>query len=106
MLNDQVFTTKEAAQYLKINSQVMERYLRQGELPARKVGRKWRISRLALDLWLAPTLASLLPRISIWQGVFSIGDKIGRQIEFNDEEILKSVRKLRKERGILIKSSS
>ena len=106
MLNNQIFTTKEAAEYLKINPQVMEKYLRRGDLPAKKVGKQWRISKLALDLWLAPTLASLLPRISIWQDVFSIGDQIGRQVELNDEDILKSVRKLRKERGILIKSSS
>ena len=104
--NNQILTVKEAAEYLKINPQVMERYLRRGEVPARKVGKQWRISKLALDLWLAPSLANFLPRLSNWQDIFSIGNAIGKEVDLSDDDILKSVRKLRKDRGIFLKSRS
>ena len=106
MLNTQVFTTKEAAEYLKINKQVLEKYLRQGDVPARRVGRQWRISKLALDLWLAPSLASILPRLSVWQEAFSLGDTIGKRVSLSDEKILETVKSLRKERGIKLASRS
>ena len=106
MLNTQIFTTKEAAGYLKINKQVLERYLREGEVPAKRVGRQWRISKLALDLWLAPSLASLLPRVLLWQEAFSIGDRIGEKVKLSDEKILETVKSLRKRRGIKTKGSS
>jgi excisionase family DNA binding protein len=106
MLFDEVLTTQEAARYLKINRQVLEKYLRQGEIPAKKVGRQWRINKLALDLWLAPSLASVLPRLLLWQGIFALGDKIGEQVSLSDEQILKTIKDLRKESGILLKRSS
>lgn len=97
---DQVLTTKEAAEYLKINPQVMERFLRQKKVPGRKVGNQWRISKLALDLWLAPSLASTLPAISQWQSLFYQGDQINRQLQLSDQEIQAQVDQLRKDKGL------
>jgi len=106
MLNTQVLTTQEAAEYLKINPQVFEKYLRQGRVPAKKVGRQWRISKLALDLWLAPSLAQVLPQLSTWQQIFFLGDQIGQQTSLSDEQVLETVQRLRQKRGFNPKSRS
>lgn len=106
MLNNQVFTTKEAAQYLRINKQVLERYLREGIVPARKLGRQWRVSKLALDLWIAPSLGQVLPRMFLWQEIFNLGDQISKKVSLTDEKILYTLSKIRKERGITLKSRS
>lgn len=100
MLDNQIFTTKEAAKYLKVNPQVMERYLREGVVPARKLGRQWRISKLALDLWLSPSLAQALPRLTTWNKIFALGDIVGDEIKLSEEEILKLVKKSRSQRGL------
>lgn len=106
MLNSQIFTTREAAEYLKVNPQVMEKYLREGKVPGKKVGKQWRVSQLALDFWLAPSLATALPRFFLWQEVFALGDKIGKEVNVSDEKILKTVKSLRKKRGLIFKSRS
>lgn len=106
MLNTQVLTTKEAAEYLKINDQVLEKYLREGVVPARKVGRQWRISKLALDLWLAPSLAKILPRQLLWDEIFSIGDKIGSKVKISENKTLQEIKNLRRKSGISLKSRS
>lgn len=106
MLNTQVLTTKEAAEYLKINDQVLEKYLREGIVPAKKVGRQWRISRLALDLWLAPSLAKILPRQLLWDEIFSIGDKIGSKVNMSKKETLREIKNLRRKSGISLKNRS
>lgn len=96
--NTPVLTANEAASYLKVHPQVLEKYLRQGAVPARKVGRQWRISKFALDLWLAPELSALLPRVSAWNEIFSLGDTIGAELRFTDETIKQSVMRLRRPR--------
>lgn len=106
MFINQILTTKETASYLRINPQVLEKYLRGGAIPARKVGRQWRISKLALDLWLAPSLAEILPRLFLWQEIFSAGDKIGERVTLSDEKILRMVKTLRNKRDFIIKSRS
>lgn len=105
MLNTQILTTKEAAEYLKINDQIFEKYLRQGKIPARKVGRQWRISKLALDLWLAPSLIKILPRQLLWEEIFALGDEIGKTNKISEEEVLTRVKNLRKKIGVSLKSS-
>jgi len=106
MLNNQILTSFEAAEYLKINPQVVEKYFRQGLIPARKVGRQWRISKLALDFWLAPSLAAILPRTFLWQEIFSLGDKIAAETPISEEKILKTIKDIRKKRGFTLKSRS
>ena len=45
-------TPEEAAAYLRVNAQTMYRLLRSGQLPGVKVGRQWRIRRVALEQYL------------------------------------------------------
>lgn len=96
MLNTTVLTPKEAASYLKLNPQILEKYLRRGVLPARKVGRQWRLSKLALDLWLAPELSTIFPRLMLWSQIFSLGDEIGKNSPLTDESILQTIKGIRK----------
>ena len=48
-----VLTTKDAATLLKVSTKTVLRLIQRGQLPARKVGRVWRLSPRALDAWLA-----------------------------------------------------
>ncbi|MDF9409743.1 helix-turn-helix domain-containing protein [Pelotomaculum isophthalicicum JI] len=43
---------EEAAEFLRISQTTLKKLLREGEIPARKVGREWRLSRQALLKWL------------------------------------------------------
>jgi len=88
MLNNQVMTTKEAAEYLKINQQVLRRYLRKGEVPARKVGGQWRLNKLALDLWLAPSLEDTLVKVLDWKRIFALGDELGEKVDLPEDKII------------------
>lgn len=98
MLNTSVLTPNEAAEYLKINPQVLEKYLRAGDIPARKIGRQWRINKLALDLWLAPEISQIFSKLLTWNNAFALGDLIGRETSLSDEEILRTVKTLRHDR--------
>ena len=106
MLNNQVFTPREAADYLKINPRVLEAYLRKDVIPARKVGRQWRISKLALDFWLAPSLLMMLPRLAAWQEIFAAGDTLTKNKTVSEDQIIKTVEEIRKKRGIAISNRS
>lgn len=106
MLNNQVLTSKEAANYLKINPRVFEQYLRQDVIPARKVGRQWRLSKLALDLWLAPSLLTAWPKLTAWQEIFTLGDELAGGKVISDQEILKTVKNIRNKRGLAVKNRS
>ena len=46
-------TTEETAQALRVSVRTVRDLVARGELPARMVGNKWRISPKALDEWLA-----------------------------------------------------
>jgi excisionase family DNA binding protein len=98
MLNTQVLTPNEAAEYLKVNPQVLEKYLRAGDIPARKIGRQWRINKLALDLWLAPEMTVIFSKLLAWNNAFALGDQIGREILLSDEDILRTVKAIRHDR--------
>lgn len=45
---NEILTVKEAAALLKTSRQQIRRMIQNGELPAIKVGREWRISKNAL----------------------------------------------------------
>jgi excisionase family DNA binding protein len=44
-------TTEEVLGYLNITPRTIYRLIRNGELPAIRVGRQWRFRRADLDLW-------------------------------------------------------
>ena len=47
-----VFNLREAAAYLGISVPTMAALLRSGEIPCRRAGQLWLISKTALDTWL------------------------------------------------------
>lgn len=44
---------EQIAAELGVHLQTVQRYFRDGSLPGRKVGHRWRTTRSALDAWLA-----------------------------------------------------
>ena len=50
--NAAVFNLKEAATYLGISVPTLAVLLRSGEIPYRRAGQRWLISKTALDTWL------------------------------------------------------
>jgi excisionase family DNA binding protein len=51
--SDDVLTTAQLADLLKVDEATVQKLARGGELPGRKVGRDWRFSRAAILDWLA-----------------------------------------------------
>ena len=47
-----MMTIAEVAKYLKLHELTVRRLAREGELPAFKVGRQWRIKRDLLEAWI------------------------------------------------------
>lgn len=47
-----VLTVEEASRFLKISKEALYQYVRNGILPARKIGKQWRLSRKLLMQWL------------------------------------------------------
>jgi excisionase family DNA binding protein len=47
-----MMTIAEVALYLKLHELTVRRLAREGELPAFKVGRQWRIKRELLESWI------------------------------------------------------
>ena len=50
--NQSVMTTDEAVQYLKISRKTLLKLVKNGELPARKVGKNYRYLRSEIDKFL------------------------------------------------------
>ena len=48
-----MLTIAEVAKYLKLHELTVRRLAREGELPAFKVGRQWRIKSNLLESWIA-----------------------------------------------------
>ena len=49
---DPIMTIDEVAEYLDLHPLTVRRLARDGEIPAFKVGRQWRIKRELLDRWI------------------------------------------------------
>ena len=47
-----MMTIAEVAKYLKLHELTVRRLAREGELPAFKVGRQWRVKRDLLESWI------------------------------------------------------
>ncbi len=54
-----VWTSDEAAQYLRINPRTLTRMARRGEIPSIQIGRLWRFRRTDLDDWLTSKVNSV-----------------------------------------------
>jgi len=51
-INDEVLTILECSNYLKIAESTINLLARDGKIPCQKIGRNWRFSTQALDVWL------------------------------------------------------
>ena len=49
---EQLLTTQEIAEKLKLNVEVVRRKLRSGEIPATKMGRLWRVKDMELQRYI------------------------------------------------------
>jgi excisionase family DNA binding protein len=47
-----IMTSEEAAQYLRVGIVTLKKKAREGTIPASKIGRAWRFQRKDLDRWL------------------------------------------------------
>ena len=53
IMQSDIMTSKEVADYLRLNEKTVSRLAQTGELPALKIGRQWRFNRTAITAWLA-----------------------------------------------------
>jgi len=51
-MEENIFTLKETAQYLKISNSTIYKLIFEENLPATKVANKWRIKKSKLDKWI------------------------------------------------------
>jgi excisionase family DNA binding protein len=51
----EIYTPEQAADYLQVDKETIYRYIRQGKLVASKLGRKYRIPKNSIDLFLWAT---------------------------------------------------
>jgi excisionase family DNA binding protein len=49
---ENLMTIEETAAYLRVGKKTIYRLLKQGEIPATKVGRQWRFNKASIDKWL------------------------------------------------------
>ena len=50
--DDTMLTLKEVAECVKVNERTVYRWVVNGELPAYKLGKIWRVKPSELDLWI------------------------------------------------------
>ncbi len=49
---DEILSAKEAARYLRIALPTFYRYIREEQIPATKIGGRWKFKRSLLESWL------------------------------------------------------
>jgi len=57
---NETLTPKEAGQYLKLHLRTIYHLAREGKIPGRKIGRRWRFKKDTLDEWLSNRKTTLL----------------------------------------------
>jgi len=60
-VSKEVMKPREAAEYLEISKVTLYKLLNSGEIPAKKIGKQWRISKAVLDRFLAGGKEKLSP---------------------------------------------
>ncbi len=51
--DDNILTLQELATYLKIPESTLYKIVREGGVPAQKIGKHWRFNKKAIDSWIA-----------------------------------------------------
>lgn len=52
MLPETLLNVQEVAEFLRVNATTVYTWARQGQLPAIKIGRRWRFRQSDLEMWL------------------------------------------------------
>ncbi|MFC1930692.1 helix-turn-helix domain-containing protein [Chloroflexota bacterium] len=50
--NGLIFTVEDLSNYLRIPKSTIYKLVREGKIPAQKIGRHWRFRKEAIDRWL------------------------------------------------------
>jgi excisionase family DNA binding protein len=90
-----MMTTQEAADYLRLGPDTLKRKARAGEVPAAKTGRKWLFRKAELDAWLAR--GGVLPERLVNQWLIESSEEILRNTR--DDEWL-STEQVKAELGL------
>jgi len=61
----ELMTLKEVASYLRVTEKTIYRLLRQGKIPAAKVGHQWRFNRASIGEWLQRSSVAASARILV-----------------------------------------
>ena len=61
----QLMNVEELAEYVRLNKRTIYRLLKKGNIPAVKVGHKWRFNKEAIDKWLQPETGAVKLRILV-----------------------------------------
>lgn len=76
-MNDRLLTVNELSEKLNISMSTILNWVRQGKIPAIKLGRQWRFNLMDVELWLktkstnfqgVSTAGSLLKHAGTWKG--------------------------------------
>jgi excisionase family DNA binding protein len=52
----QIMTTREVAEYLNVHILTVQKYAREGKIPAFKIGADWRFHKQYIEKWIAEKL--------------------------------------------------
>lgn len=52
-MDKEYLTIKDVAELFNVHTNTVRRWLRRGQLPGRQIGRSWRVSKAAIDAYLA-----------------------------------------------------
>lgn len=52
-MKEQWMTVRDVAEYLKVSTDLIYLLAQQGNIPASKVGNRWRFKKQKVDLWMA-----------------------------------------------------
>jgi excisionase family DNA binding protein len=61
----ELMTVEELGRYLRFNKKTIYRLLKQGDIPAIKIGNKWRFDKEAIDRWLRQGTKGVRSRILV-----------------------------------------
>jgi len=62
VINKEIMTAKEVAQYLSIHPLTVHKYARAGKIPAFKIGTDWRFHKKSLEKWIQSKSTSNLDK--------------------------------------------
>ncbi|MER2513531.1 MAG: PocR ligand-binding domain-containing protein [Nitrosomonas ureae] len=75
-MTDRLMTTRELQQVLKLDRVTIYRMVKDGELPARRVGGQWRFSAAAINEWLAAPAGKTEPQPASVDETLQLADLI------------------------------